>query len=319
MSHTTVSRALNDHPAISDATKKRIHKEAVRAGYIPNSAARMLKQQNSRILGLVIPDIKNAFYTSVAQIVADSAALRGWQMILATTDDNPEREMAAVRSLLEARAEGVILSPCAKPLPDTIAMLRRLNAVQFLRTVKSLSALPSVEIDDPLGIELATLHLVKQGHRRIAYIGAPANLSTGKNRLKGYKKALAKSGIPLRPEYSALGPPRPAFGATAFRQIMSRRPAPSAIIIGSPEIAEGVLIEAMHADMRISVDLAIVSYGELSWHEVIPGGITSVHLPEREIAHASFERLMSGKRSTGQHRTLIKPSLHIRGSSLRRG
>jgi len=315
LSHSTVSRALHNHPAISEVTKQRVSEEAHRSGYIPNNAARMLKQQSSHVLGLIIPDIKNTFYTSVAQIVAVSAAARGWQMILATTDDDPVREMAAVRSLLEARAGGVIISPSAKPLPDTVAMLGRLNAVQFLRTVKALGELPSVELDDAMGIEMATTHLLEQGHRRIGYIGTLTSLSTGKNRLKGHESALRKFGITRSEELCVFGPPRAFFGAAAFKEIMSQPRPPTAIVLGGPEIVEGVLIEAARQNVTIPRDISLVSYGEQAWHEVMAGGITSIRLPEQALAHATFELLMADKNSLKNKRVKIDPCLVIRGSS----
>ena len=315
LSHSTVSRALNDHPAISDLTKKRVNAEASRAGYVANNAARMLKQERSHVLGLVIPDIKNAFYTSVAQIVAEAAVLHGWQMILATTDDDSEREMRAVRSLLEARAEGVMISPSAKPLSGTITMLNRLHTVQLLRTVRALGNTPSVVVDDALGIELATSHLLAQGHKRIGYIGSRTTLSTGRNRLRGYEKSLKKNGILVNPELCAFGPARAVFGAQSFLEIMSRALPPTAIVIAGPELAEGVLVEAVRRKIRIPSALSIVSYGEMSWHQVIPGGITCIRLPEKEIARAAFERLISVRSSPAPNKLCIKPCLIERGSS----
>ena len=164
LSHTTVSRALNDHPAISQATKDSVLQAARDYGYIPNSAARALRNASTGAFGLVIPDIQNDFFITVTNAIAHVAAERSWQMMLGITSDKPEMEHAALLRLMTARVDGIIFAPTANPLAETQELITRTNAVQLLRKHRGLQA-PVIAIDDRHGISLAVKHLRELGHQ----------------------------------------------------------------------------------------------------------------------------------------------------------
>lgn len=325
LSHSTVSRALNDHPAISIETKTRIRQAASKSGYVPNSAARVLRNERSGIIGLVIPDIQNDFYTTVAKTISDAAAEQSWQMILASTDDQPERENLAVRSLLKVRAEGVIIVPTASPEQETLDMVRRLHAVQLVRSHSGIDA-PAITVADRLGVSLATTHLLELGHTRIGYIGSSAELSTGRERLQGFLEQFSGSMLRYAQSNVHLGPPRSHFGASAFKQLLASDAPPSAIVLGSPEFTLGVMLAAEEENVRIPDDLSLVGYGDFDWNKLLCGGLTAVALPEQEIADACVEMLharfgsagMSGfEREQDVSGRLYQPRLVVRGSSRR--
>jgi LacI family transcriptional regulator len=288
MAHSTVSRALNGHPAISKATKKRIEEAAAQYGYVPNSAARILRNAPSGVIGLVIPDIRNDFYTTVAKAIADTAAESSWQMVVATTDDQPERERQAVRSLMKARAESIIIAPTAEPSAETVEMLKRVYTLQLLRHHSSIRA-PSITVDDRAGIAMATRHLLDLGHRRIGYIGRDSNVSTGLARLQGFVECFddpRAAGQRL-----VLVPRRAEYGASALRGLLARAEPPTAIVLGSPEFTSGVLEAASEDKLRIPDDLSLVCYGDSAWNRFLHGGLTTVKLPEKEIANSCVEML----------------------------
>lgn len=286
MAHSTVSRALNDHPAISDETKRRIRDKAKQVGYVPNSAARILRTARSGIIGLVIPDIKNDFFSTVARTIAAAAAEHSWQMILAITDDRPDRERYAVRSLLKAQAEGVIIASTAEPQSETADMISRLRAVQLLRSHPRIDA-PSIRVAERAGIAAATAHLQELGHARIGYIGPPAELSTGQERLQGFLQRFADEGqTRMRVELCL---PRPHLGAEAFNRLLAMPDPPTAIVLGSPEFALGVTLAAEQRGIRIPDDMSLVGFGDSDLNKVLCGGLTAMFLPEQEIADACVE------------------------------
>ena len=305
MAHSTVSRALNGHPAISEATKKRIEAAAAQYGYVPNSAARILRNARSGVIGLVIPDIRNDFYTTVAKAIADTAAELSWQMVLATTDDQPERERQAVRSMIKAQAESIIIAPTEAPLPETVEMLKRQHTLQLLRHHPSIQA-PSITVDDRVGISLATQHLLDLGHRRIGYIGRTANVSTGRARLDGFLDNFADPRDAER--RIVLLPPRAAYGASALRHLLALVEPPTAIVLGSPEFTSGVLEAASEDHLSIPGDLSLVSYGDSAWNRFLCGGLTTVLLPEKEIANGCVEMLRVRLGSADKTNEPIQPN-----------
>jgi LacI family transcriptional regulator, repressor for deo operon, udp, cdd, tsx, nupC, and nupG len=321
MAHSTVSRALNDHPAISDETKKRIRAKARQLGYVPNSAARILRTARSGIIGLVIPDIKNEFFSTVAKTIAAAATEHSWQIVLATTDDQPDRERIAVRSLLKAQAEGVIIASTAEPQADTVDMIGRLRAVQLLRSHPRILA-PSIKVADRAGIAAATAHLQELGHVRIGYIGPPAELSTGNERLQGFLQRFPDSAVAAQRVQLCL--PRSRPGADAFMRLWSMPEPPTAVVLGSPEFALGATLAANEHGIRIPDDVSLVGFGDSDLNRVLCGGLTAMFLPEQEIADACVELMRSElekpRRASQEHKRsndtwLFHPTLVTRNSS----
>ncbi|HAT2611397.1 TPA: LacI family transcriptional regulator [Kluyvera intermedia] len=295
LSHTTVSRALNDHPAISQATKESVLRAAREYGYIPNSAARALRNASTGAFGLVIPDIQNDFFITVTNAIAHVAAERSWQMMLGITSDKPEMEHTALLRLMTARVDGIIFAPTANPLPETQELITRTNAVQLLRKHRSLQA-PVIAIDDRHGISLAVKHLRELGHQRIGYIGSSEELSTGYERLQGFLQCFTPTEQAALQALIHIGPPQAGFGGDAFRRIMAADMPPTALVLGSPRYAMSILLAAKEKNIRIPDDLSLVTYGDVSWSSLLEMKLTYISLPEKQIADACvaiIERLMN--------------------------
>lgn len=311
MAHSTVSRALNDHPAISDETKRRVQDLAAEHGYVPNSAARSLKTAKSRIIGLVIPDIENRYYTTIAKTLADAAAPRSRQMMLSTTDDRPDREQLAILNLLEAQAEGVVLAPTADPTPETLAMLERLEVVQLLRHHPGIHA-PVVQVDDTYGLALSTRHLRDLGHERIAYMGNHLGISTGSDRLRGFLSVMGEA--PSTMSRVRLCPPRVDTAEAAFLDLMAMPERPTALVLGGARYTTGVLAGAAKLGLRIPEDLSIVGYGDGELIAHLGNGLTTLALPEQEMADACAALL--GLLDPDRERSdRLKPTLVVRNST----
>ena len=291
-------------------------------GYVRNSAARMLKHERSGIIGLVIPDIKNHFYTTVANAIAEAAAAHSFQLILSTTDDLPDREFSAIRSLLELRAEGIIATLCAVPRQETLNLLNRLPAIQLIRHLDHVNK-PAVTINDHDGIHAATAHLIGSGHTAIAYIGGSIDLSTGKERLGGFKDAVQTHRLPVNPiDWIKLGRPRPHFGYQAFMELFSQKPHPTALVLGSLELTQGVMKAANELKIRIPDDISMTVYGDSGWYSILHGGMTTVSLPEQEIADGAVSLLfkqIANKDRKGEPQTCeninFTPRLIVREST----
>lgn len=320
ISHTTVSRAIAGHEHISEETKKRVKQAAKRMGYVPNASARTMRGQRSSIVGLIIPDVQNDFYATVAKNVADNLAAHAMQLMLSVTEDDPDRELRELRALTEARPSGVIIVPTVAPHPQTIAMLRDLKSVVLVRTHPKI-ATTAVIIDDRAGTYAASRHLVALGHRRIAYIGGATELSTGRDRLAGFQAALSEAR--LSSSNIALGPPRPDFARTSISVTMANPAAsrPTALVLGSAELTLGALQGLRSANIEWPRDISVVGYHDPAWFELVGAGITTVRLPVQDVAQTASRVLLSQLDEGGAHHarehTVIRlnPALMLRGST----
>ena len=180
VSHTTVSRALNDKPSISDETKKKVRDATRKLGYIQNVAAKTMRGSRSSVIGLIVPDIENVFYAGVAKTIAQECNNESLQLLLMISEDDPEREYEHIKILREHLAAGVIITPSEAMLPESLRLLKNLPVVQMLRVNENLGN-TRITFDDKKALKLATGHLLELGHSRIAYIGGHRSLSTGEN------------------------------------------------------------------------------------------------------------------------------------------
>jgi len=310
ISHSTVSRALNDHRHTNRETKEKVLKAAATLGYVPHSGARTMRQSRNNLLGLIIPDVQNDAYTAIAKAMAESCARVGYELILGVSEDDPALEWQHIRGLQEARGEGVLIVPTANPDRRTVAATRQIATVQVVRSHAALIA-DAITIDDEAGTFAATSHLQELGHRRIAFVGGREVLSTGTNRLAGYRKAIERRRGAATDALVELGDPRPLFGRQAVLGLLSRRKQPTAIVLASSQLTIGAL-EALHQlNVRVPHDLSMVAYGDPDWFKLWGPGITTVGLPLPQIANAAVESLL-GRIGDSNDRSLLAKPVHVR-------
>ena len=194
IAHSTVSRALHDHPYTNRDTKERVRRAAEKLGYIPHAAARALRGNRGVMVGLIVPNIASEAFAAAAQILSHRCLKEGLQIVLAVSEDDADIEYGHVAALRAARAAGIVIAPSSAPRDKTIALLRSVPTVQYARHHSRIAA-PSVVVDSERGIALATEHLLQLGHRRIAYLGPDRANSTGADRLSGFLDAHRKFGL----------------------------------------------------------------------------------------------------------------------------
>ena len=321
MAHSTVSRALNDHPHIKQETKLLVRQAAAELGYITNSGARLMRLGRTSMIGLIVPDVENPFYSAAAKVIAESCAADGFQLKLAVSEDDPLQEHRQVQALREARAAGVAVALTANPRPETIALLRQVPTVQLVRRDPALAA-DAVGIDDRAGIHLATQHLLELGHRRIAFIGVLRQLSTGASRLAGYRSALRDAKIEVDPALEKVGRPRPEVGRQALTELLAGAMRPTGVVLASPQFMLGALDAIGAAELSIPTDLSIVGYGDTDWFRLWRPTITTVGLPLNDIAATAasllFRRIRKATDRGAEQSALyapFQPSLIVRAST----
>lgn len=303
ISHSTVSRALADHPNTKEATKAKVRAAAAQLGYVADSAARLMRSGESHLLGLIIPDIRNDFYAALAKGLAQSCNEAGYQLVLAITEDDPISELRHVRELCEARAAGVAIVPGRDIRRETLGLLESVAAVQLIRHHPGIAG-DWLGIDDRQSLRTATAHLLELGHRRIAYVGGDPQLSTGAARREGYREALASAGLPLADGLVFTGPPRAAFGREAVERLLAARPRPTAVVVAGARITQGVMEATEDHGIRVPHALSLVGFGDPPWFRWWHDGVTTLSLPVIDLALAAGSLLTRRVKENGGPTTL---------------
>lgn len=288
VSVSTVARALQDSPQISAATKARVRSAAAKLGYVAHSGARAVRLGRSSLIGLIIPDVQNEFYGTLAKALAQCCDAGGFQLVLAITEDSAESEARQVRALSEARVAGIVIIPSPTPERDTIALLHRTPAVQLVRRIDAL-AQPWFGIDDEAALMQATGHLLDLGHRRIGYIGGTVSLSTGAARLAGYHAAFVRRGLCGSAALVRLGVPRSSFAEKAFEELWRGSERPTGVVTGGARLTTGLIEAIGRLGLRVPEDISVVGYGDATmWGS----DLTTIRLPARELAMACGDFLL---------------------------
>ena len=319
ISHSTVSRALSDHPYTNAQTKQRVRRAVEKLGYVPNAAARTLRGDKGSLVGLILPEFQNELFEAAAQILSRRCLKEGMQMVLAASEDDPVAEYKHVLALREARTLGIILTPTPGMMDKTIALLRSIPVVQYSRRHPHLSA-PAVTTDGKVGIHLAAEHLLKLGHRRIAYVGMECDKSTGAERLAGFMAAHAEFKVASDPALRRLGPALADFARDAVTDLLQRSEPPSALILGSSLLTFGALKALRTAGLKMPDDISLVGFGDPSWYSLFEPGITTIHFPVTQMAEAAASQLMRqlSPGAEGLERAphvVIEPSFLLRGTT----
>src|SRR5438477_4299969 len=207
VSPMTVSRVINDSPRVHDGTRRRVEAAIAELGYVPNRLARGLIRRTTGALGLIVPDVANPFFTLVVRGAEEVAWRAGYHVILCNTQADIERERGYIEDMLSFQVEGLLLAPVGERSRPNLRVLRK-NNVPFVLIDRTVTGYDGdlVQGDSVSGARQLVSHLVDHGHRRIGMVTESADVSTARDRLEGYKQALAAAGIEFHPELVAEAP-----------------------------------------------------------------------------------------------------------------
>lgn len=320
----TVSRALRDSPRVHPETKARIQHLAEEMGYTPDAQARSLVMGRTRTVGVVVTTLADPFIGSVVQAIESTAHERGYAVILASSSDVPEREIAATEMLQSRRVDGVIVTS------SRVGALyqRRLGQLKVpIVLINSLvrhdsGHICSVSVDNYHGGRLATGHLIERGHRRIAYVASPADRSDNVARMAGYRDALAETGIDPDPALVVTGTGRAAGGQRALPALMALDDLPTAVFCYNDMTAIGLIDAARAAGLALPQDLAIVGFDDIVFAQYACPPLTTVAQPMAELGKEAMEMALSllaedrhCERSEAIPDLMVKGRLIVRASS----
>jgi LacI family transcriptional regulator len=298
-----------------------VHQAIKALGFVRNESARQLRAGRSRIIGLIVLDVANPFFTDVARGVEDEASMSGLAVILCNSDDQLPKENRYLELLEEHRVQGILITPVAGA-DERLALLQQRGTPVVLVDSRSPSGgLCSVAVDDVLGGDLAMSHLLADGHQRLAYIGGPVSFRQVADRRDGALRALSRTGRGpgdvLLIETQALNV---AAGQRAGAQIaaMPAGRRPTGVFCANDLIALGLLQEMTKHAIGVPGDIAIVGYDDIDFAAAAAVPLSSVRQPRQQLGRTAAQLLLEETLGTGAHthrQVTFKPELEIRQSS----
>ncbi len=283
VSTTVVSRTLNGKGEISAGTRERVLAVAARLGYVPHAAAQALARGRTGTLGVLVTDNAGPVYADILRGIESVANAEGFGLLFANSADSQDQALRRLALLRAKGVDGVLLTPVQSDTRD-VEYLRaeRRPFVLLLRHFPQLDC-DYVVTDNPAAGELMTAHLIGLGHRRIAHITGPAGVSSAEGRLAGYRRALARAGIPFDPAQVARGPFTLEGGHAAARRLLDRSDRPTAVFAATDLQAVGVMKAARELGLRIPGDLALVGGDDIELAAYLEAPLTTFHQPARAI------------------------------------
>jgi LacI family transcriptional regulator len=319
VSISTVSRVLNDRGRVNQDVVANVQAAVQALHYTPNRAARSLRMQQSRIIGLLISDIQNPFFTALIRGIEDVVQQNGYSLILCNSDENEQKERQYIEVLCAEHVAGAIIVP----LFDNKRTIRTFNLHQIpiVAVDRKIPDADTILVDNKRGAYEAITHLIANGYRRIGIITGPPNTTTGRERFEGYCKALDDAHIPLDPTIVRHGSFKAASGRTLAGELLDIQPAIDALFITNNLMTLGAFETLHERHLQTPQDIGIVSFDEMPWAALGPISLTTVTQPVYEIGSMAamrlFQRLHNPNDYT-QQEIILAPTLCIRDSSAMR-
>lgn len=335
VSHSTVSRALSDSPLVSVETKARIQVLAHEMGYSPDAQARSLVVGRTQTLGVVVTTITDPFIAEIVQAIESTAQDHGYSVILASSNAEPEREIAAVEMLHSKRVDGVIVtsSRVGALYQDHLDRLGVPVVLVNSHSEQRGRYTFSIDVDNQHGGWLATKHLLEQGHCRIAYITGPADHvlpsdcqfgSDDVARLAGYRKALRQAGIQFNPALVVAGTGHTGGGEQALQKLLVLEVLPSAVFCYNDMTAIGVLRAARQGNVAVPGELAVVGFDDIPLASYVQPPLTTIAQPKPKMGRRATEMVLAllsvdGQAAVDISNVVVQGKLIVRASSRETG
>jgi LacI family transcriptional regulator len=342
---STAARALNPDTSgmLTTDTVTRVLDAAHTLNYTPNTIARGLRTNRSLTIGALIPDLMNPLFPPIVRGIEEAIAPHGYTALVVNSDNDPEREEANFHALLARQVDGFIVATARQHDPVLVEAARRGVAVVLVNRGTADRRFPLVAGDDRRGVRDAVAHLAELGHRRIAHLAGPKDVSTSMLRASAFREACAEHGIAEAdaPVVDCVGFTQ-AGGLTGMRQLLewsgsvvdnrsavevggrsraatigARSGAATAVLAGNDLIALGAIRALAEAGLRCPADVSVVGFNDMPFADAFAPALTTVRVPHRlmgvEAGRLLLEQIQAG---TSSAKTVLLPcELMIRDST----
>jgi DNA-binding LacI/PurR family transcriptional regulator len=322
VSHSTVSRALRGSPLISNETTERIRLIALEMGYHPSAAARSLKTNQTKALGVIVRNIDDPFFSEILQGIEDIAQGEGYSLFISSSQNETDRERMIVKAMREHRVDGVIICSTSFGTIQSRELVEHSVPIVVVNNQAAEDYRHAIHHDDVDGSRQVTRHLIGLGHRRIAYLGNAISGRTTLDRLSGFKQEMEIAGLTVPEEYIHQVPGgEPEHGLAGVDHFLALVLRPTALVCFNDMMAIGVLKGLKQAGVRVPEDCSVTGFDNIILSEFTSPPLTTFDQPKHFIG-AEAARLLLGmlgpdseKNATDFKSRTLKGQLLVRAST----
>jgi LacI family transcriptional regulator len=317
----TVSNAINRPQILSEKTLKKVQSTISELGFVPNASARTLRAGRTRVLGLVVPDIANPFFTELSKGVNDAALQAGYAVILCNTDESTEKETQYLGVLAGQKVQGILITPARDTYKSVAAIQERGIAVALVDREVVGTEVCSVAVDDEVGGRLALNHLHELGHKEILVLTGAANIPQVHERENGIKSALLAIKKSERPNLKYLRVPQMASASAheeLNRYLKQQGLNFTACICGNDLIALGAIRALRDHEYSVPADVSIIGYDDIDFAANANVPLTTISQPKYRLGYAAAELIIQECEDLDSHvhqRIEFQPQLIVRHST----
>lgn len=316
VSPATVSRVFNGGRVTAERAE-RVRRAAEDLGFAPNRVARSLRKQRGSVIGLIIPDIENPFFTALARGVEDAAQQTNLSVVLCNTDEDVAKERRYLDVALAEQMAGVIVAAASRDRTDLSLLERRAMPVVAVDRRPRGANVDAVLVDNEHGGEEATLHLLRRGYRRVACVTGPAGASTSEERLAGYRAGLRHFlGAEPPPELVRHADFKVGGGHRAVAELLAAPEPPDAVFVANNLMTVGALQALREAGLG-PPEFGVVSFGDVPWAPLVRPSLTTVQLPSYDLGWTAAGLLQDriGGRPRPLQTVVLRTVLQVRQST----
>ncbi len=319
VSTATVSHVVNKTRFVSEEMTQKVVEAIRELNYQPNAIARSLVKRKTHTVGIIITDILNPFYTAIVRGIEDITHKSGYSVMLCNTDEDPEKEILYIQIVLEKRIDGLIIATAFRDVGHrSLSQLREIPLVTIVRKIKGLRS-NAVLGDNTGGAYKATDHLIRLGHRRIGIISGPTELSSGAERLTGFRNAMEEHGLTADEQWVKIGDFKRESGYSLTKAIMRGDPLPTALFVTNNQMTVGALQALNELKIKIPEDISFIGFDDMEWYSFLHPPLTTVEHSPYLMGKTAGEILLQqvNSRRKRSKRVVIPSHLIIRKSTAR--
>ncbi|WP_449621148.1 LacI family DNA-binding transcriptional regulator [Robertmurraya sp. Marseille-Q9965] len=318
VSTATVSRVLNDNYPVNIETKQKVLKAIEELNYEPNLVAKNLRSKKSNLVAIVVADIKNPYYISIAKEIDDYLFEEGYNLITCSTDESIEKEADIIRLLLSKQIDAIAIAPSDSEKSKLTELIKKHVPIVLVdRKIDDLS-IPFVGTNNFKESYNLTEYLIKKGHERIGVMTGKLNTSTGKERLKGFKMAMENHGLSVDEKWIFNGEFEEIQAYEVLSQFLkNNQDIPTALVSCNNLMTKGTMLALNERSIRIPEDISIVSIGVMENHEFFSTKITSIEQDTSFMGKKVAELLLSQLQNKQKLKNIVVESAFIEGNSVK--
>jgi LacI family repressor for deo operon, udp, cdd, tsx, nupC, and nupG len=291
VSTATVSRVLSNTGKVSDEKAKQVMDAVQKLNYHPNVLGRQLRKMETKTILVVVPDITNTFFSDVLKGIENIGEKNGYQILLADTQNQPEKESEFLTYLDQQKVDGIILLT-ARTKKQTLNRYSENYPIVLACEYVENSKIPTVSIDNVSSARKVTNHFITLGHQRIAHITGPMEVVLSRDRLLGYRQALSENDLDIEEVLIQEGDFSYESGYHIMKKLLALSDRPTAVFASNDEMAIGAIKAINHHHLSVPEDIAVIGFDDIKMASIMEPNLTTIAQPAFEIGKKAFDLLI---------------------------